>query len=97
MLFIFTKNIFHSHVNTSIKCVVVCVLAEVLKSVLYNFFPLIDRTVKVWTGNEMEKGGGEWEWEMTAGQIQTRVPVGIQARISSGLLLAPQCPPSHPI
>ena len=35
-----------------------------------------DRTVKVWTGNEMERRGGEWDREMTAGRIRTRVPVG---------------------
>src|SRR4029434_4493953 len=34
-----------------------------------------DRTVKVWTGNEMERRGGEWDREMTAGRMRTRVPV----------------------
>ena len=58
-----------------------------------GFLLLIDRTVKVWTGNEMERRGGEWNREMTAGRIQTCVPVGVQARIWSGILLAPQCPP----
>ena len=37
--------------------------------------------MKVWTGNEMERRGGEWDREMTAGRIRTRVPVGVQARI----------------
>ena len=41
----------------------------------------------------MERRGGEWDREMTAGRIRTRVPVGVQARIWLGLLLAPQCPP----
>lgn len=41
----------------------------------------------------MERRGGEWDREMTAGWIRTRVPVGIHARIWSGLLPAPQCPP----
>src|SRR4029434_9241611 len=41
----------------------------------------------------MERRGGEWDREMTAGRIQTCVPVGVQARIWSGLLLAPQCHP----
>ena len=40
----------------------------------------------------MERRGGEWGREMTAGRIRTRVPVGVQARIWSGLLFAPQCP-----
>ena len=35
--------------------------------------------MKVWTGNEMERRGGEWDREMTAGRIRTRVPVGVQA------------------
>ena len=41
----------------------------------------------------MERRGGEWDREMTAGRIRTRVPVGIQARIWLGLLLAPHIPP----
>ena len=40
----------------------------------------------------MERDVGEWDREMTAGRTQTRVPAGVQARIWSGLLLAPQCP-----
>ena len=66
-----------------------------LKDLFLGFLPLIDRTVKVWTGNEMERRGGEWDREMTAGRIRTRVPVGVQARTWSGLLLAPQCPPTR--
>ena len=46
-----------------------------------GFLLLIDRTVKVWTGNDKERRGGEWDWEMTAGRIQTRVPMGVQACI----------------
>src|SRR4029434_1521057 len=65
----------------------------VFKDLFWGFLPLIDRTVKVWTGNEMERRGGKWDREMTAGRIRTRVPVGAQARTWSGLLLAPQCPP----
>ena len=37
--------------------------------------------------------GGEWTGEMTSGRIRTRVLHGRQARMWSGLLLAPQCPP----
>src|SRR4029434_7296742 len=33
----------------------------------------------------MERRGGEWDREMAAGRIQTCVPVGVQARIWSGL------------
>ena len=40
----------------------------------------------------MERRSGEWDREMTMGRIRTRVPVGVKARIWSGLLLAPQCP-----
>ena len=43
--------------------------------------------MKVRTGNEMERRGGEWDQEMTAFWIRTRVPVGVQARIWSRLLL----------
>ena len=31
------------------------------------------------TGNELERDG-EWDQEMTAGRIRTRVPVGVQTR-----------------
>ena len=65
------------------------------KDLCWGFVPYSDRTVKVWTGNEMERRGGEWDREMTAGRIRTCVPVGVQARIWSGLLLAPQCPPEN--
>ena len=41
----------------------------------------------------MESRDGEWDREMTEGRIWTRVPVGVQAHIWSGLLLVPQCPP----
>src|SRR4029434_10812110 len=37
--------------------------------------------------------GGEWTGEMTSGRIRTRVLHGRRARMWSGLLLAPQCPP----
>src|SRR4029434_3537490 len=37
--------------------------------------------------------GGEWTGEMTSGRIRTRVLHGHQARMWSGLLVAPQCPP----
>src|SRR4029434_4122430 len=41
----------------------------------------------------MERRGGEWDREWTSGRIRTRVLHGRQARMWSGILLAPQCPP----
>ena len=38
--------------------------------------------------------GGEWTGEMTLGRNRTSVLHGHQARKWSGLLVAPQCPPS---
>src|SRR4029434_6415833 len=59
------------------------------------FVPLIDSAVKSGTGNERERSGaGEWTGEMTLGRIRTRVLHGPQARMWSGLLFAPQWPPS---
>ena len=42
--------------------------------------------MKVWTGNEMERAVGECDREITAGRTRTCVPVGVQARVWSGLL-----------
>ena len=35
--------------------------------------------MKVWIGNEMERRGREWDWEITAGQIRNRVPYMVGA------------------
>ena len=61
-----------------------------VKICFWAICPYSDRTVKIWTGNEMERRGGEWDLEVTAGRIRI---VGVQARIWLGLLLAPHIPP----
>ena len=51
--------------------------------------------MKVWTGNELERRGGEWDREMTAGRIRTRVPESVCIWVSQTLM--PQHGPSHQI
>ena len=53
--------------------------------------------MKVWTGNEMERRGGEWDREMTAGRIRTRVPRGRSSPYMVGATACATVPPMYGI